>query len=77
MPRVTKAELESIAERLGRMLGRDLFIGYAYGRPRLQEQFTDTSVADISPRLPTGQLMEWMWAFAMGIEAGSKLRKSR
>jgi hypothetical protein len=41
------------------------FIGVAYGRPRVHYSYKNGGIADISPRLPTGKLREWMKDFGV------------
>jgi hypothetical protein len=41
-------------------------IEYAYGRPRLMRAHGSV---DVSPRLSTGELAQWMRAFVAGIDA--------
>ena len=53
--------------RLRAMTGDEtLSIGHAYGRHRLESH---GGAFDISPRLPAGELFEWMYAYAQGIGA--------
>lgn len=72
MSRTTRAELEELAALINsRLGGGDYAIGYAYGSPRLER---DGGAVDVSPRLPAGQLADWMRAFLAGIDA--MLRKA-
>jgi len=43
--------------------GGYFFIEMVYGRPRVQYQYKIGGVSDISPRLPTGKLHEWLRDF--------------
>ena len=54
-----------------RPVARDYFVQYAYGRPRLMRQ---GGSIDVSPRLPAGQLADWMRAFLAGIDASRGTR---
>jgi hypothetical protein len=68
MARVTRNELDDLAAMVNRRLGADdYFIQSAYGSPRLMR---DGGSRDVSPRLPAGQLADWMRAFLAGIDAG-------
>jgi hypothetical protein len=65
----TRKELEHLAEMIDRRLSlpegtHD--VEYAYGRPRL---VSNGGSKDVSPRLPAGQLEDWMRAYLGGIEA--------
>jgi hypothetical protein len=67
MSRTTRQELDDLAAMINRRLGADDYaIGYAYGSPRLER---DGGARDVSPRLPAGQLADWMRAFLAGIDA--------
>ena len=67
MRRVTRADLEQNAEVIRRITGDDSYsISYAYGQPRLER--ARGSVA-VSPRLSTGELQRWIWAFVKGLHA--------
>ena len=70
--RITKADLRAKAEHINRIAGLDVEIGYAYGRPRAH---LNKGSKDLSPRLPSGQLWDWLNAFETGIEYG--LTKSK
>ncbi len=41
------------------------YIEWAYGQPRLMLK-SDNGHVDVSPRLSTGRLYQWMMAFVMG-----------
>lgn len=58
--RVTRAQLESKAAYINTISGLDIEIGYAYGHPRAEINKGST---DLSPRLPSGQLWDWLDAF--------------
>lgn len=74
MARTSKSDLNEMANFLSKNTGIDFEIGWAYGAPRLQ---ADRGSRDVSPRLPSGQLMDWMHAFAAGIDLGKHLKKGR
>lgn len=77
MTRTTRAELDSLAGVINRLLyaGPETpaanvhEVGWAYGRPRLTR---DGGSREVSPRLPSGELAEWMHAYIAGIEAGRR-----
>lgn len=61
---VTRANLESQVDLLNRMFPTaDFSLDRAYGRHRLVRK---GGSVDVSPRLPSGQLDEWMRAFRAG-----------
>lgn len=80
MKRTTKAELEQMAlmingaaygwlpreEAVGPMKPAmdEYFVQWAYGQPRLMRA---GGSVEVSPRLPAGQLRNWLSAFHMGI----------
>ena len=78
--RTTRAELDQLCNIVNHALlcnpgvrctdldqKRAYEIQYAYGRPRLVRA---NGSVDVSPRLSTGELAQWMRAFLDGIEAG-------
>ena len=66
MTRITNADLEDKVNLINRLTGNqfDFAIQRAYGRPRL---FRDGFGREVSPRLPAGQLNDWLEAYALGI----------
>jgi hypothetical protein len=69
MNRVVLDELaDLINRRLGELSGT-YFVQFAYGRPRL---FRSGGAVEVSPRLPTGELAQWMRAYISGIEAAQE-----
>ena len=64
MARVTQRHLRDRVRRLQRG-GYDISIAWAYGKPRCYN--VDES-AELSPRLPTGQMDLWLDAFICGLE---------
>jgi len=73
--RITMKDLDSIAESISNLIGENVVIGYAYGRPRAEIVHNDTSVTELSPRLPKSQLADWLWAFQKGVGYGMKVNK--
>lgn len=67
MERTTPTQLDEIARHLSRLTGRNLVVEWAYSKPRLMEVHPNGDVSDISPRLPSGELARWMWAFEKGL----------
>lgn len=80
MARTTRADLDLLVARINhallckpgvRCVDLDPAVAYrveyAYGRPRLMRA---GGSVDVSPRLPAGQLADWMRAFIAGIDAG-------
>jgi len=63
--RVTSKDLEQLVRILRKRTGRDFEIEYAYGRPRL---VVNRGSRDVSPRLSTGELQRWIWAFMDGMD---------
>lgn len=66
MTRTTGAQLDTLAGIVSRVAGQPYTVEYAYGSPRLVTR--DGSV-DVSPRLPRGELAQWMRAFIAGQES--------
>jgi hypothetical protein len=72
MARVKQSELEHLAEMINTRLGivdpdAKYEIHRAYGSPRLERELGSV---DVSPRLPAGQLADWMRAYLAGIDTG-------
>ena len=66
---VTRKQLQSKAKYIARISGLDISIGYAYGHPRV---YLNGESVELSPRLPAGQLLDWLNAFEQGYEYGCK-----
>ena len=67
--RATRAELDQLATIIDKALGLPpgtYHIQSAYGRPRL---FRNSGSVEVSPRLPSGRLAQWMHAYIGGINA--------
>jgi hypothetical protein len=67
--RVTQRDLGGCAMTLRKLTGNDYAIDYSYGRPRLVLNTPGRGRRDISPRMASGALLEWMHAFLAGWEA--------
>jgi hypothetical protein len=73
--RTTAADLDELARIINRALGLtdrpdDAYdVEYAYGRPRL---YRAGGSREVSPRLSTGELAEWMRAYIDGIDAARR-----
>lgn len=68
MARTSQSDLDNMAAHLSDVTGRDLSIGWAYGQPRLEEM---GGYRDVSPRLPSGQLLDYMRGMLEGISLAS------
>ena len=73
--RTTRKDLAGLVDLLNENWphadGGAYFVQWAYGRPRLMRYAGHTTaVHDVSPRLPSGQLAEWMQAFFQGAQVG-------
>ncbi len=78
MARVTQKSLRELVEHTRKLTGLPIVIQWAYGRPRLHlEEFGGTGLSDLSPRLPTGQMEEWIYAFRQGFAHGRKSRGTK
>ena len=67
--RTTRTTLQQTLERLARK-GVRLRMEYAYGRPRLE---TLDGSRYVSPRLPAGQLANWLDGFEAALEESRRL----
>ena len=63
MTRVTRSELDTLARIAGRQDGQTYEVEYAYGQPRLTRA---GGSVDVSPRLSTGELAQWIRAYISG-----------
>lgn len=52
-----------MAQMLAKATGVDFEVEWAYGAPRLM---ANRGSRDVSPRLPSGELLQWMHAFFDG-----------
>jgi len=77
MARTSKKNLDELAKSISRAVGGEPFyIDWSYGHPSLYRR-SGGGAQDISPRLPSGQLWEWMRAFLRGFEQCSYYGKKR
>lgn len=67
--RTTHQELRDLAAMASRATGEEYTVEWAYGRPRL---YRAGGSIEVSPRLSTGDMAEWLYAFLAGIDAGKK-----
>ena len=73
----TKADLYRLQDAINNYriqlgLSGNYVVRYAYGKPRLEknDRADETGGSSyISPRLPPGQLLEWMHAYLAGMDA--------
>jgi hypothetical protein len=70
MARITQDELFGVVNVIRKITGKDYDLEWAYGRPRL---VVAGGSRDVSPRLSTGPLYDWLHAFLAGIEVGMRL----
>ena len=66
--RTTPKDLDNMAAKLSKLTGTDLRISWAYGKPRLIRMLANGGEDEISPRLQSGELLQWMFAFEEGFE---------
>lgn len=64
MTRTTKQDLHELARVISNATGEPYTVEWAYDRPRLYRQ---GGSVEVSPRLPPGQLSEWMQAYLKGL----------
>ncbi len=70
---VSKTDIRQAIEQLKKWTGLPIYVGWAYGHPRIyMEEGKHEGAIELSPRLPTGQLMDWIIAFSKGFEYGLK-----
>ena len=87
MGRTTRADLDGLANIINHALlcepgtpcerldpAQAYTVAYAYGRPRLERA---NGSVDVSPRLPRGELAQWMRAYIAGIGAERDRRNGR
>jgi hypothetical protein len=74
--RVTKKALVEVVDVINYRLKSDFYLEWAYGRPRLMKP-CGLGVEDVSPRLPTGEMMTWLLAFERGVEYSEEYRKEK
>lgn len=73
MARITRKNLVALVGALRRQTGdSSYYIGEAYGQCRLERICNGGGCEDVSPRLPSGQLYEWMHAFLKGFHTARK-----
>lgn len=69
MARTSQRELSQMVTHMENVTGLSLGIEHAYGAPRL---VSGDGSREVSPRLPSGQLLEWMRAFMRGFDAARR-----
>lgn len=76
MTRVTKGQILIMERRINEILCENgyfnrLYVEWAYGRPRVYLRDENKSmVSELSPRLSTGPLLNWLDAFLKGLCMG-------
>ena len=64
-------ELYEVVQHINKTLNTDkYYVQFAYGEPRLEVYTHGTCSESMSPRLPSKQLIAWMYAFLKGIDIG-------
>jgi len=77
--RRTKADILDLERRINAVLERhgseaQVTVQWAYGQPRAHiQQANEPGIRDLSPRLPTGAMYEWLYAYLQGLVAGVDL----
>ena len=74
--RTTKADLQQYVNVINRLTDNrcDFSISRAYGKPRL---YRSAESVEVSPRLPAGQLADWMHAYINGINFARAIDATR
>jgi hypothetical protein len=67
MGRVSEKDVRELAEHVAKVTGLPISAQWAYGRPRVELK-VGPRIRDLSPRLPTGQMQDWLFAFLKGFE---------
>lgn len=75
MARTTMKALASLAEKIGRYREHEVAVSSQHGGKRFVERHPDTSESNVSPRLSSGDLERWAWAYLQG--AGDALQRVR
>jgi len=78
MPRITQRDLDNAATVLQNATGNPTYrIEYAYGQPRLYRDHPKLSgPQEVSPRLPRGELYQWISAYIDGVAVGYDIGKA-
>ena len=69
MRRTTKKEIERFVDMM-RLRGADISVEWSYGRPMCH---TANGGKDLSLRLPTGQLSNWLLGYEAGYDQATPL----
>lgn len=76
MTRTTKADIHGIEDLINEKLrqfgySHRVFVQWAYGQPRAFVRPVGVTYCDeLSPRLPTGEMYRWLWAYYKGLCMG-------
>lgn len=65
MARTTEKDIRQLVQIMANRTGHSYMVQWAYGRPRIH---SGDGSRDVSPRLPTGQLKEWIHGFLTGVD---------
>lgn len=80
MARITQRDLDQITTVLQNATGNPTYrIEYAYGQPRLYRdhpKFHPGCPEEISPRLPKGELYQWISAYIDGVAVGYEIGRA-
>ena len=68
--RTTQQDLDDVCRMISVETGADHTIGSMTGQG--YRLYRDNESREVSPRLPKGQLYDWMWAYLDGIREGRK-----
>ena len=71
MRRTTKKQIHAIETQINNLLDEmgadyEIFVQWAYGQPRAHKIEADGTY-DLSPRLATGPMYDWLYAFYQGL----------
>lgn len=74
--RATRKEIHGVERIINNLLEehgyeKRIMVGWAYGQPRAYWTYPDsTAESDLSPRLPMGEMLRWLYAFEEGLRIG-------
>lgn len=73
--RTTKKDLLGVTETINHFAERHraswrIKTEWAYGRPRVYLYHEEKQLGELSPRLSTGPMLDWLYAFLRGLELG-------
>ncbi len=76
MARITEKDIRQAVQVLADSTGLPIVVEWAYGKPRLyyRDETRYGAQWELSPRLSTGEMMDWIEAFLKGFEYGQGYR---